>query len=348
MANCNNSFKEFNKLIKLNDQDRDMLIKNRDILRARIVSNYRVQKTGDKHELEIEFQTQGSFIMDTIINPKSGDFDLDDGVYFNGEQNRIDRKSPDFFHSLIRNAVNLDLEYERIIDKDTCIRIFFKQGFHIDIPIYYAKGLKSPDLAHKEKGWTLSDPVEFIEWFETLAKSSFEKGFIYESKLYSDRYEKWLDDIRKKDSQLRRIVRYLKAWCDDKKDDMPCGIEITILVGLNYEMNERDDISLNMTLKKIQQFLISNGLQCPRPTTPKGEDLFMYKTKEEKDYFMNSLDSFISSSDKALGMNMEIDACNEWSRHLGSRFLCKEVIRVAPSLDSLKSTITQKPWSSKN
>lgn len=139
--------------------------------------------------------------------------------------------------------------------------------------------------------------------------------------MFSD-YEKWTSDIRKKDVQLRRIVRFLKGWGDNLRGDMPPGIILTILAAENYIMNERDDVCLKNTLVGIRNYLNSNGFKCPRPTAPVGEDLFANYSDTKKKYFMDRLETFITNATFALELENQKEACAKWQRQLGDRFPC--------------------------
>lgn len=356
MANSHQLFQHFNSAIKLPETKRTALITFRDSLRKRMESNFKMIPAVERRNLEMYFQTQGSFIMDTIIRPINDDFDLDDGVYFQGVQSKEERPSPQMFHVWVFNSVNHDNEYEKVTDKNTCVRVKYKMGFHIDIPIYYATSLDSPDLAEKSKGWILSNPVEFIAWFEEKTNSGFQKAFFYEALAYTEPYEKWLSDIRKKDCQLRRLVRYMKAWADFNKEEMPCGIIMTILTAENFTVNDRDDIAFRDTLINVRNYLQGNGFKCPRPTSPLGENLFAETSQEEKNYFMNSLNALIESASNAVNAQSEKEACSEWEKHFGSRFpshLAKDYpkpqIIKEPNIESLKRTAAiNQPWSRKN
>ena len=330
MANCNGLFKDFNKEIRLDNDRRVTLREKRNDLRQRINGGYDVVKNLDKLEHNLEFQSQGSYVMDTIINPsdKEDQYDLDDGVYFIGGLNRDQRLNPETFHNWIIRSIESgksDNEIDEIIDKQTCVRVVYKGrngdlNYHIDLPIYYAINVNEPDLAHKNLGWIISNPIHFIIWFENKLNSGFKKEFILESKLYSNQFDLWLNDMRKKDHQLRRVVRYLKAWGDFKKGDMPPGIIMTILAAENYIEDERDDISLKKTLIKIKDYLLTNGFKCPRPSTPIGEDLFENYSDAKKEYFKKALDSFIESAETAVEQSNQKESSNEWRKHLGERF----------------------------
>lgn len=336
MADCNSLFIAFNQEIRLTDQRRIILRERRDDLRRRINSGYSIVKASERYQHEIQFQSQGSYVMDTIINPedKSCEYDLDDGLYFIGNLTQDERPVPKTFHDWVIASIKQgksDRGYEDITDKQTCVRVKYKGqendlNYHIDIPIYYAQSINSPDLAHLRDNWILSNPIAFIIWFENLTQSGFRQEYLLEHDRYYDEYHNWLNDIRKNDHQLRRIVRYLKAWGDHIDDDMPPGIVMTILAGKNYVMDVRDDISLKNTLEKIQQFLNGNNFKCPRPTSPEGEDLFKHYTDEQKKFFQNKLDAFVVTARQAIKMENQKDACRKWKEHLGRRFPCNLAI----------------------
>lgn len=335
MANCHNLFQIYNTRIKLSDSRRGTLLAKREELRNRMRKRFNklYEEFRQEEQLnvdhELEFYSQGSFVMDTIITPKDDDYDLDDGVYFSGNLNQNDRPNTSVFHNWVIRAIGEEEQFGKVSDKDTCVRVRYKEGiygdesksFHIDLPIYYAEDIYDPELAHKKKSWIISNPIEFIDWFESKIESGFQKSFLFESTQY-DQYEKWLKDIRKKDSQLRRIVRYLKGWSDHIREEMPPGIVMTILAGENYKSDERDDVSLRKTLEAIIDWLDSNEFKCPRPTTPKKEDLFAYYNEVKKEYFKNALDEFAKSARQALSNSNQKEACLKWKKHLGGRFPC--------------------------
>jgi len=350
MANCSHFFHHFNALIRLTDDKRQTLIFERDSLRQRMNTGFNMLSYEQKNGHILEFYSQGSFVMDTIIVPLNDDFDLDDGVYFRGALNEYQRPNPQFFHDLVLKAITAPTDFKKIEDKDSCVRVSSKEGFHIDLPIYYAEKQDCPDLAHIKKGWILSNPIEFIDWFESQTNSGFQKAFLYETRLYAAKYEKWQEDIRKQDCQLRRIVRYMKAWADLKKGEMPCGIIMTILATENYSEDTNDDVSFKNTLINIRTKLQKNGIKCYRPTTPTNEDLFASTSDTKKQYFMSALNSLITSAEKAIAEPNEKEACTEWQKHLGGRFSChlaKDIsVSTAPNLAALKRTAAvSTPWS---
>ncbi|HEY5123680.1 MAG TPA: nucleotidyltransferase, partial [Ignavibacteria bacterium] len=199
MANTHNIFFEFNKKIRLSRTKRDSLKISRKNLRDKIVKVF----ASDSYYNPI-FYGQGSFTLDTIVNPiNTGDYDIDDGVYF--EVENVPEETPTTFHNWIYDAV--EGYTDNISDKNPCVRVIFSDGHHVDLTIYYRIRGDHPNLAHKSDGWVESDPNEFINWF--LSKLDAKK-------------------------QLRRIVRYLKAWSDYKNLLGVSGLVLTILAAEKY------------------------------------------------------------------------------------------------------------------
>lgn len=289
MANCHDLFLAFNSVIELTDNRKQSLRKSRNALRDRIRNYFQEKQNG----FAPKFHGQGSFMMNTIINPLDGEYDIDDGIYF--EVERKPEQAITTFHRWICKAVDGHTK-DKPVDKNTCIRVIYKGNYHIDLPIYYiVKGNNCPYLAHKDSGWIASDPREFIRWFESHTDA---KG------------------------QLRRIVRYLKAWSDYKSADLPSGLIFTILATENIQHDDRDDIALYKTLDKIKSHL-DFSFTCCRPTTPKGENLLREYNPLEQFNLMSQLTRIIKSAKVALdSRTSRKDACKEWQRHFGGRFPC--------------------------
>lgn len=288
MAICHDLFIEFNSIIELKDTHKQYLRTSRDALRDKIKSYFKEKQNG----FFPKFHGQGSFMMNTIINPLDGEFDIDDGIYFVVEQKPL--QSIATFHRWIYEAVDGHTK-EKPVDKNTCIRVIYKGDYHIDLPIYYIVGNNYPYLAHKDSGWIVSDPREFIRWFKSYTDA---KG------------------------QLRRIVRYLKAWSDYKSADLPSGLIFTILATENIQYDSRDDIALYNTLVNIKSYL-DFSFACYRPTTPKGEDLLQKYSPLYHLNFQNQLVRFIKCATIALdNKTSRKDACKQWQKHLGDRFPC--------------------------
>ncbi|MDZ4877950.1 MAG: hypothetical protein CLLPBCKN_007385 [Chroococcidiopsis cubana SAG 39.79] len=305
MANCHNLFLDLNSAIALSSSRKKILRASRDAVREKIRNYFRDKKNG----FSPKFHGQGSFIMNTIIEPLDGEFDIDDGIYFKVEAEP--NQSISTFHSWISEAVNGHTKQEPI-GKQTCVRLVYARHYHLDLPIYYIIEGQTPRLAHKNKGWIESDPREFIKWFNEKASDN---------------------------GQLKRIVRYLKAWSDYRKGDLPSGLIFSILATNNIIYDEYDDVSLYKTLVNIKSSLTLN-FACYRPTTPVDENLLETCSNTNKGYLLTQLDSFIKSAEQALDDNTSLEnACKAWQRHFGNdRFVFDSYKELTASCLSESST----------
>lgn len=304
MANNHLQFKEFNGAIRLTDARRKDLKGSRRELRRKIRKYFVDDKP---NEIKPKFGSQGSFLMDTIVNPiprkiKVGNeevtiliYDIDDGVYFIGNESPSQRKAVSIYHDWIYEAVK-DHTNQLPVRKKTCIRVLFADGHHIDLPIYYKQG-EIPELAHLVKGWIFSDPQAFTEWFNSKASVH---------------------------PQLRRIVRYMKAWKDfreftDAGKEFPSGLVLTILACNSYINNDRDDIAFKETLILMRDRL-NRQFECLRPTVPQGDNVldgYAHKT-----YFLECLDRMIDKAKKAIDETNPKNGCKHWQNEFGDRFSC--------------------------
>lgn len=300
MANNHAQFIAFDESITISSAKRSTLKTNREAIRDRI-RDYFNANWDDK--VQPKFHWQGSYAMRTILNPIKdegglGVYDLDDGVYFVGNS-EMEKETIDWYHKEILKAVeeHTSLGAE---DRKTCVRVLYADGHHIDLPIYYMLADdEHPKSAHKKEGWIDSDPRGFLDWFNG----------------------------RDEHPQLRRIVKYLKAWCEyihtmkDKK--MPSGCILTMLAVKYYQSDVRDDVAMKNILVSMYNALSKDdGFHCYRPTFPKDEDLFENYSDTRKENFLNELDSFKEDAIKAINNTNPHEGCLKWQKHFGDRFCC--------------------------
>lgn len=291
MAKCNTLFTNFNNEIKDNPK-KEALIKSKNNIRDKIKSYFKKE-----HPNYIpDFWIQGSYKMGTLIRYKDDTCDLDYGVYFKSNPDNVSAKT---LQTWVKNAViNITKD---IIHKEKCITINYKGDYNIDLPIYLfdKENEDHPYLAIKENGFSQDDPKEMVDAFNN-----------------------------KKDSknQLLRIVRYLKAWCDNKSPEngtkMPSGLAMTILAMNNFQSNDNDDVALKYTLINIKNSLGSpSGLMftCIVPATPH-DNIFKDYSLTKKTYFDDNLSRFIDDARKAVDEKNQLIASELWRKHLGNRF----------------------------
>lgn len=265
MANNNEQFKAFHDAIKACKTRKETLRTNRQALRDRIKKYFK-----DNHSdyIQPKFCWQGSFAMDTILNPIKdetglGAYDLDDGVYFISDDEE-DKKKLEWYHSEMYEAVK-DHTTKGAEDNDPCVTVLYADGHHVDLPVYFMIKDETPQLSHRKTPWIESDPKGLRTWFN--------------------------DECSKK-TNLKRMVRYLKAWCDYVKSEtekkMPTGCILTMLAAEHFaepDADGREDVQMKDILVNMYDSLSAdNGFHCYRPTSPY-DDLFEgYSEKRKKNF----------------------------------------------------------------
>lgn len=334
MVNNHSAFINFdNNKLKLTSKRLEDLKGSRKSLRKKIRSYIENEKP---NEISPKFGDQGSIPMETAVNPIPViidedttllPFDLDDGVYFIVPNEYEERKSINTYHSWIVNAVDGHTNTTPI-DKTTCVRVIFADGHNIDLPIYFMVEGGIPEIAHKSRGWIKSDPLAFAQWFNEKA-----------------------DD----DPQLRRIVRYLKAWRNFREVNnnslkLPSGFELTILAAENFKPNERDDVALRDTANAIYGTL-QDSFECWRPTTPI-EDVFEEYSETRENNFLDALERLVNNCDKAAQETNYKTSSEHLRKEFGDRFplgkdeeLKEKKSRIAKGL---AATVAPRPYCSDN
>ena len=213
-----------------------------DLYRKREANRNRLRENLPKRFRIKEFIAQGSMAIRTTVQEVDGDYDIDDGVVFFADDlvdwllGLIPLFASDV-QEIVRDALKDDTFSLQPQIIGNCVRVFYAQGYHVDVPAFRVKDPDSDteyqELAGKD-GWRASDPTEINRWFEQRV-----------SKLNSIQEEAG--------SQFRRMIRLLKRFgrSRGKQWNMPNGLKLTMLADECFERShDRDD--------KAFYFLLSN------------------------------------------------------------------------------------------
>ena len=276
MANLHSLFRDLESNINLSPTRKKNIERGRDALREKISDNFQ-----EKNRNKPKYCMQGSYAMRTAITPlENKEFDLDNGVYLQGSsEDQESWPTTTLVHTWVENAVDGHTDTPPV-DKNTCIRVIYKDDYHIDLPIYImgVENIEGEEqqvayLAHKTNGWVISDPKAFTDWF--------------------------IKKVNEHGEQLRRIVKYMKSWKDNKNIDLK-GIAITILVCNHFSGKEqRDDIALLDTITNILDE-IEDNFHCFKPVTPKDEDLFANISYTKQQDIIKKLNNLKQKLDQAI------------------------------------------------
>lgn len=291
MADLNKEMNLFHDKIALDSLKKASLRVSRDAIREKIRKYFR-----ETLKLIVpKFRGQGSYAMGTTVNPLDGEFDIDDGVYLQhiDSQDQNEWPTPQTVHGWIVKATDGHTA-EKPIDKSTCVRVRYAGQYHVDLPSYGELNDRYL-LAVKGQGWRVSDPMALTDWFKGQVKVHGE--------------------------QLRRIVRYLKAWADfqaNRRGKMPNGLILTVLAADCFSGKERDDASLADTMRNIAArvhgiFYLANPVDASEELTARLSDA-------EKKRFQEAIEQADDDAGNAIQANGTHEASKLWRKQLGDRF----------------------------
>ena len=181
--------------------------------------------------------------MRTVIQEPNNAYDIDDGVVFTEEALKGPRgreKSPLDARKMVRDAVHSDSFATPPEVKTNCVRVYYNDGPHVDIPVYRELedwfGNTAYELASAE--WKKSDPDGVNTWFKS-----------------------WLN--RKKDNgqkHSRELIRLAKSICKNRPSaSLPSGFALTVLVDECYtSTHQRLDLDLRDLIKAVYERLRLN------------------------------------------------------------------------------------------
>ncbi len=285
MANCHALFLDFHEEIRIGKTKSGRMMNSKNGLRNRI----RKWFTDNHPDYVPKFYIQGSYKMKTGIRTKEDICDLDDGIYFFREPDVNSTTLQIWVWQAGNGYTKTTPEHRK-----KCIRSIFTGDYEIDHPIYCKVEGQNYCLAVKNNGFQESDPKGMVDWF---------------------------NEQKDEDGKLIRQVKYLKAWCDNKRNKMPSGLAMSILASNaknKIVLNNRDDITLKDILKEIKNAL-DVKFECIVPSVPY-DDLFSEYNEERKNSFLTTLNDFIQDAEKALREGNQLAASKLWRKHLGGRF----------------------------
>jgi len=292
MANLHSEFITFHDRVAFTSAKKESLRTARNAIRELIRKYFR-----ENLKVTIpKFLGQGSYSMGTTVNPLDGEFDIDDGVYLQhlDENDDSEWPTPDTIHRWLVQAT-VGHTNENPLDKRTCVRLRYAGQYHVDLPSY---GQLNGEylLAEKGvKGWHRSDPLSLTVWFR--------------------------EHIKEQGEQLRRVVRYLKAWADfqsGRRSKMPSGLILTVLAVQKFKADERDDVSLSGTATTI--FYAVYPIFCVNNPVDPTEELTTRLTDEQKARFQDAVLDLAIRGAKAIDADDREESSKLWRSQLGDRF----------------------------
>lgn len=300
--------------VLLDKSMKEKLIARRDTNRTRVKDNLEDLPTP-------RFHRQGSIAMGTIIQCPDEGLDIDDGIYFYAEDLKKEDGSEyntSEIKEKIKKAVSVTQFKKQPEIMPSCVRVFYNEGYHIDLPSYRELEDGTYELAGEK--WTESDPKTVTDWFVKAVKEQSPED---------------------KDEQLREIVRLMKKFVK-KWDNPPSGFTISALcVEECYRPHtSRIDTSLYDTMKALHQRLVDKGFEVDHPVVDdqkltKGP--FDSKMQKFKDELKGALDDLQVLFDKDC---TEEKADKAWGKVFNARDYFTASLKNEASADAIgKATV---------
>lgn len=265
MKNCHVQVLKYQRTeVKLSDDDRQDIKDKADTNRKRLKDGL----AANDDPKPIGLHTQGSYSMKTMIQEDNGDYDIDDGVYFEkgdlvgpqgGEMSAL------AVRKMVCNAVQ-DNRFKTPPEvRKNCVRVYYNDGYHVDVPSYRKIQVKDPISGEKKTAWELassdwkrSDARAVTDWFKTANKT------------------KCSDASKDGNSgQFVRLTRLMKKFARSRtswKSQTTSGFAISRLVDYCYvEDKDRDDQAFRRLMKEIHSRLgYDDAIEHP---TLRGENI---------------------------------------------------------------------------
>ena len=299
MADCHNLFETFHGKIKVAFTRKEKLRTSRNATRERIRKHF----SETMNVTPPKFHGQGSYSMNTLVNPIDGLYDIDDGVYLqNLDEDRSTWPTAATVHGWLMDATRDSTDIPPR-DRDRCVRVIYKATppYHIDLPVYVmVNGV--PQLFDKSREGASQSPV-----------SPYES----DPRAITGWFKEHVDD----ENQLRRLVRYTKAWKDNKKTcgtGVAKGLMLTILISETFVTDACDDVALSNTVNAANDRM-KRSMVVRKPVTP-FEDLTSGWTKTQSDAFLESLQQFRDRAADAIAESDKAKAAKIWQKLFGDRF----------------------------
>ena len=240
MKDCDRDIRDYHReRVVLTRSQRQQLKDRRDSNRTRL------RRGLEKAEQPAPNQSvsQGSFAMRTVIQEPENGYDIDDGVVFTKDALKGPKgadKTPLDARKMIRDAVHSDAFSTPPEVRTNCVRVYYNDGPHVDIPVYREitdwLGNRSHELASAE--WKTSDPDGVNAWFKNRLERHRSAGRHH----------------------FREFIRLLKSICKNRPSkSLPSGFVITVLVDECYVFgSERLDADLHQVIRAVRDRLWSN------------------------------------------------------------------------------------------
>lgn len=305
------------------------------------------------------FFTQGSWAYKTLNSPcktPPQQADLDDGAYL--PFSYVEKTPPHAMSELLFACVEELLEeiadekgWEVCNKNDNCTRVILSDDKHIDVPVYSIPDDEFVTLSAKlesaqnrviaanesldrifatdsDRAYAILESLDEQQWDdmpEGVLMATKDRGWV-ESDPRPIR--DWVtEQVKTKGEQLRRIMRYMKAWRDHEnwEYDDPKSILLMVAADMAFqaEKPKRDDLALLEVLQKLPSILqgrVINPATLDKPPEEQEDLAARLDKKGIRQDVIQRLERFHSNLQMAVSNSPSaVYSCDTLIHHLGDR-----------------------------
>ena len=326
---CANGMTRYhNKKVRLSEKEKDKLRGYRDANLDRLRNG--LQK--NESPAYVKSISQGSYAMHTINQHPDNDYDIDVGIIFDREDLKGSQggdKGALASRQMVCDAMQDDRFNRPPEVLKNCVRVYYKEGHHVDMPVYRQYQNENGDIIQElaSSDWEESDPEAITNWYNDAV------------------IEKSPDTANSR--QMRRVTRLIKKWARSRSSwNMPSGFIISVLVDEKYISKEgRDDEALYETLKAIRNRLSRNK----KVYNPINDDLISEGKEAQLQKMHDELDRALKEILYVLedpNCSYE-DAMKAWSKFFNDDFFKEQIVESCESQRGFEPIkVMAKPWRS--
>lgn len=329
--------KTFLANIELEDGDKEDLSSAKTLVRQTLRTQLPNLLQADqevKKAIAPRFFTQGSWAYKTLNAPaqQGQQADLDDGAYL--PMTFVTGAKPSFVSKALFTAVDailgelaMQMEWKLDKSKATCSRLEISAKGHIDVPLY---AIPDQDFVTLEKAAAARGYHAFAEAAGAIGRDSW-AVLPTGSVLLAIRDGTWaesdprpvkdwfLNQVVLQGEQLRRVVRYLKAWRDwTWKQGGPNSLLLMVAISKVFgERDRRDDLAFLDVVRALPDEFrrgVFNPVQPSEDLTKKYGERGVRNLIERIEELLKYLDAAIMQSSDAA------QSCTWLQQKLGPRF----------------------------
>jgi hypothetical protein len=272
------------------------------------------------YKLAEEALVQGSVAMSTVTQNEANNYDIDVAIIF--EKDNLPEGTT-ATKNMIVNALKRKCKGFNVppTAHTNCVRIEYKDGYHLDFAIYRRFKNSSDDTytyEHCGSEWRKRDPRAITTWFN--------------------------EDNKEKEYRLREVVRLLKMFSKSRDFwvNMPGGLIQSVLASEQFQSYTRMDECFYYTIKSIRDRLVWNK-EVYNPTDSNSSLKLASKDNTKMENLYNRLNGKLEHLDVLFDDDCtDHQAIEAWELFFNHSYWTDEKEKLTKAKESIKFAASMK------